>query len=114
MKKNEFKIHDNEPIMPTGVVCRLLDIPIWVLKQLDREKIISPPRKKGKSRLYSQSEVLKLRHIWFLMKTKKVKVDGVKVILEMEAKFYKVKCLVFYIVSIYSLQFLQDLQTLIS
>ncbi len=86
---NIFDVGVNEPVYTSGVVCRLLGIPIWVLKQLDREKVVSPPRKKGKSRLYSKDELDKLSHIWYVMKEKNVKVSSLKYFLEMEARVYK-------------------------
>lgn len=79
----------DEPVYTSGVVCRLLGIPVWVLKQLDKEKVVSPPRKNGKSRLYSKEELNKLSHIWYVIKEKNVKVSGLKYVLEVEAKIYK-------------------------
>jgi len=83
-----FGVDINEPVYTSGVINRLLGIPVWVLKQLDKENIIRPPRKKGKARLYSQAELNKLSHIWYLMKEKKVKINGLKVLLDMEKKFF--------------------------
>ncbi len=85
----EFFIHADEPVFTTGVVCRLLTIPIWVLKQLDSAGIVSPDRvSTGQSRLYSKRELAKLSKVWYLMNQRKVKVDGIKVILEMETIGY--------------------------
>lgn len=84
-----FDIGIDEPVYTSGVVCRLLGIPVWVLKQLDREEIVSPPRKKGRSRLYSKHELDRLSHIWYIMKEKRVKVTGIKYVLEMEAQLYR-------------------------
>ena len=89
VKKNgkfeEMQIDPDVPIYTSSVVCRLLDIPIWVLKQLDREGVVSPPRKKeGNARLYSKRELKSLKHAWFYMKEHKVNVNGLKVILKME------------------------------
>lgn len=85
----EFFIQADEPIYTTGVVCKLLMIPIWVLKQLDSHGVVSPPRAKtGQSRLYSKRELKLLDRIWYLMNERKVKVDGIKVILEMEEAGY--------------------------
>jgi hypothetical protein len=85
----EFFIAIDEPIYTTGVVCRLLSIPIWVLKQLDSAGIVSPPRNMaGQSRLYSKRELKKLDQVWYLMNERKVKIDGIKVILEMESVGY--------------------------
>lgn len=82
----DFEIGDNLPIMTSGVVSRLLGMPVWVLKQLDHEKVVSPPRQKGRSRLYSKSEVVVLKHVWHYMNDCGVNVQGVKVILELEKK----------------------------
>jgi hypothetical protein len=85
----EFFIAVDEPIYTTGVVCKLLTIPIWVLKQLDSAGIVSPPRQAtGQSRLYSKRELKKLDQVWYLMNERNVKVDGIKVILEMESVGY--------------------------
>jgi DNA-binding transcriptional MerR regulator len=64
---------------------------VWVLKQLDKEGIVSPPRLNDvKVRLYSKRELGKLDRIWYLMSQRKVKVDGIKVILEMELSGYQI------------------------
>lgn len=79
-----FSISEDEPVYTTGVVSRLLGIPVHVLKQLDEENVVSPPREKGKARLYSEKELLKVRKCWFYMNEHNVKVHGLKVILDME------------------------------
>ncbi len=90
--ENEFFISADEPVFTSGVVCELLSVPIWVLKQLDSEGIVSPPRKhENQSRLYSKRELKKLDHVWYLMSKRKVKVDGIKVILEMETNDYNLE-----------------------
>jgi hypothetical protein len=43
-----------------------------------------------KVRLYSKRELGKLDRIWYLMSQRKVKVDGIKVILEMELLGYQI------------------------
>jgi DNA-binding transcriptional MerR regulator len=82
---DEVYISLDEPVFTTGVVCRLIDIPVWVLKQLDREHIVTPPRKsEGKARLYSKRQLKLVKHCWYYMKTHKVNINGLKVILEIE------------------------------
>ncbi|MCA9395906.1 MAG: MerR family transcriptional regulator [Candidatus Omnitrophica bacterium] len=87
----EFYIHPDEPVFTSGVVCRLLEIPVWVLKQLDAENIVKPHRQEGCSRLYSKRELKKLERIWHYMNVKQVKIKGVKVILEMEMKIERLE-----------------------
>ena len=75
----------DEPVFTTGVVCRLLDIPVWILKQLDKEEIVSPPREKeGAARLYSQRELKMIKHCWYYINEHGVNIKGLKVILRME------------------------------
>jgi DNA-binding transcriptional MerR regulator len=55
-----------------------------VLKQLDREGIVKPRRKKGKARLYSKREIKKIERCWFYIKKHHVNMEGLKIILQME------------------------------
>lgn len=81
----EVSIGPDVPIYTTGVVCAILNIPVWVLKQLDKAGIVSPPRDTNQSsRLYSKRELKKVQHCWFYMNMHKVKISGLKVILQME------------------------------
>lgn len=86
----EVKIGPDVPIYTTGVVCAVLQIPVWVLKQLDNAGIVSPPRDTNQSsRLYSKRELKKVQHCWFYMNKHKVKISGLKVILQMEDGTFK-------------------------
>jgi len=89
MYGEEFVIKNNYPIMTSGVISRLLGIPVWALKRIDKEGIVSPSRKRYKSRLYSRQELNELKYIWYLIKEKKVKITGLKVILELEKRSLK-------------------------
>ena len=81
----DIQIDRDEPVFTTGVVCRLLQIPVWVLKQLDAEGIVCPPRKDAsKARLYSQRQLNEVKHCWYYLHVKKVKINGLKVILQIE------------------------------
>lgn len=82
----EFRIDADEPIFTSGVVCRLLSIPMWVLKELDKEKVVSPPRQKGCSRLYSKRDLKTLEHVWYYIRDRQVNIRSVKVILEIEGQ----------------------------
>lgn len=83
----EFFVDPEIPVFTTGVVCRLLGVPVWVLKQLDNEGIVCPPRKnEGQSRLYSHKDLQKVHRCWFYIKVHKVKIPGLKIILRMESQ----------------------------
>jgi DNA-binding transcriptional MerR regulator len=90
--EEDFKFDMDEPVFTTGVVTRLIGIPIWVLKQLDREEVVCPPRRREScSRLYSKREMIALKKIWHYMKVKKLKVQGIKVVMEIEQEFFGVR-----------------------
>ena len=80
----EVPIDNDEAIFTTGVICKLLSIPHHVLKQLDKEGIVTPQRKKGKIRLYSKRELKKIQICWLYLNEKKVNIPGLRVILEMD------------------------------
>jgi len=84
---DEFQIDIDEQVFTSGVVSRLLEIPIWVLKQLDKEGIVSPPRREeGCTRMYSMRDLKLLKHCWFYMSVKRVRVPGLRVILQMKQR----------------------------
>ena len=86
----EVKIDPDFPVFTTSVVCKLLNIPIWVLKQLDNEGIVSPKReKKGTTRFYSKKELKKINHCWKYMQIFIVKIPGLRIILKMEEENIK-------------------------
>jgi len=81
-----FEISPEEPVFTTGVISRLLKIPVHVLKQLDICGIVSPPRERRKARLYSRQELKKIERCWYYIKERKVKISDLKVIFELEEK----------------------------
>lgn len=83
-----FDIHisPDEPVYVISVVSKLVDLPVWTLRQLDKAGIVCPKRIGKKSRLYSLKDIRKLEYIHFLMEEKHVNISGIKVILELEMK----------------------------
>jgi len=83
-----FDIHisPDEPVYVISVVSKLVDLPIWTLRQLDKAGVVCPKRIGKKSRLYSLKEIKKLEYVHYLMEEKRVNVRGIKIIIEMEAK----------------------------
>lgn len=82
----DLHISPDEPVYTISVVSRLLGIPVWTLRQLDKAGIVCPKRLGKKSRLYSMKDIRKLEYIQYLMQEKHVNIHGIKLILEMEAK----------------------------
>ncbi len=79
----EFRIEPTEPVYAIGVVSRLVNLPIWTLRILDREGVVKAKRA-GRSRMYSLEDVSKLKYIGYLLIEEHVNLNGVKVILRKE------------------------------
>lgn len=59
----EFAIDPAEPVYVIGVVSRLVKLPIWTLRALDRQGLVKPKRRAGRARLYSLNDVRQLIRI---------------------------------------------------
>ena len=83
-----FDIHisPDEPVYVISVVSKLVDLPVWTLRQLDKGGVVCPKRIGKKSRLYSLKDVKRLEYIHYLMEEKRVNIGGIRIILEMESK----------------------------
>lgn len=78
----EIQISPDEPVYVISVVSKLVGIPVWTLRQLDKLGIVCPKRIGRKSRLYSLRDLKRLEYIHFLIEEKHVNIHGIKVILE--------------------------------
>ena len=84
MGQFEIKISPDEPVYVISIVSKLLGIPIWTLRELDKEGVVCAKRLGKKSRLYCLKDIKKLEYIHYLMEDKGVNIKGIKLILEME------------------------------
>jgi len=82
----DIYISPDEPVYVISVVSKLVDLPVWTLRQLDKAGIVCPKRIGRKSRLYSLKDIKKLEYIHYLMEEKRVNISGIKIILEIEQK----------------------------
>lgn len=82
----DIQISPDEPVYIISVVSKLVDLPVWTLRQLDKAGIVHPTRAGKKSRLYSLKDVRRLEYIHYLMEDKHVNIHGIKIILEIEKK----------------------------
>lgn len=77
-------ISPDEPVYVISVVSKLVSIPVWTLRQLDKVGVVKPKRIGKKSRLYSLKDIKKLEYIHYLMEDKHVNIHGIKIIIEKE------------------------------
>ena len=82
----DIRISPDEPVYVISVVSKLVDLPFWTLRQLDKVGIVRPKRIGKKSRLYSLKDIKKLEYIHYLMEDRHVNIHGIKIILEIESQ----------------------------
>lgn len=82
----DIYISPDEPVYVISVASKLVDLPIWTLRQLDKAGVVRPKRIGKKSRLYSLKDIKKLEYVHYLMEEKRVNISGIRVILQMELK----------------------------
>ena len=66
----DIQISQDEPVYVISVVSRLVEIPVWTLRQLDKAGIVQPKRIGKKSRLYSLKDMRRLEYVHYLMEKK--------------------------------------------
>ncbi len=80
----EISISPDEPVYVISVASKLVNLPAWTLRQLDKAGIVCPKRIGKKSRLYSLRDIRKLEYIHYLMEDRQVNIHGIKIIIEKE------------------------------
>ncbi len=82
----DIQISPDEPVYVISVVSKLVSLPVWTLRQLDKAGVVCPERIGKKSRLYSLKDIKRLEYIHYLMEEKRVNIHGIRIILEIEKK----------------------------
>ena len=70
----------DEPVYPIGIASKLLEVCLDTLRIWEKKGLIKPKRL-GKNRYYSQSDMDKLKYIKSLIQEKKINIEGVKAML---------------------------------
>ncbi|MDD2927451.1 MAG: MerR family transcriptional regulator [Candidatus Omnitrophica bacterium] len=80
----DIQISQDEPVYVISVVSRLVSLPVWTLRQLDKAGIVRPKRIGKKSRLYSLKDIRRLEYVHYLMEDRHVNIHGIKIIIGKE------------------------------
>ena len=84
-----FEVDPEEPVYVIGVVSRLVRMPVWTIRLLDEEGLVKPKRSAGETRFYSLEDIRRLMRIRQLSMEQGVNREGVRVILRMEIRTYR-------------------------
>ncbi len=78
--------HNEEPCYVISVAARMVGLHAQSLRHYERVGLVQPSRSNGRQRLYSQSDVNRLRHIQRLIQDLGLNLAGVEVIIRMSER----------------------------
>ncbi len=81
----------DEPVYLISVVAKVLNIHPQTLRQYEREGLITPSRTEGKTRLYSQKDIDRIKTILRLTRELGVNLAGVDIILRLKEQMQEME-----------------------
>ncbi len=78
----DIQISQDEPVYLITIVSKLVEIPVWTLRQLDKAGIVRSKRIGRKNRFYSLKDIRRLEYVHYLMVEKKVNLHGIKLLID--------------------------------
>ena len=86
MKEENKEKERKEAYYTIGIISEMFNIHPQTLRMYERENLIKPKRSKGKTRLYSEEDVKRLRKILTLRKELGVNIAGIDIILRLQER----------------------------
>src|SRR5262245_55848519 len=80
-----------EPVFIISVAARLLEMHPQTLRKYEREGLIAPSRTSGNLRLYSDSDIERLRQVKYLVDDRGLNLAGVQLALELTARLRQLR-----------------------
>lgn len=78
-----YEIPIDEPVYPISTAAKLLNISIHTLRMYEKENLIIPFKKSTNHRLYSKSDIERIRCIRNAINESKISINGIKTIYSM-------------------------------
>jgi MerR family transcriptional regulator/heat shock protein HspR len=92
MSENDnLKDARSEPVYMISVAAKLCDVHVQTLRLYERLGLIRPARIKGKNRLYSESDIMRVRQIQTLTQVMGVNLAGVEVIFRLKEQMEEMR-----------------------
>lgn len=87
-----FNTPNNEPIYPIRTAAKLLEISVHTLRMYEKESLIIPFKKSTNHRLYSKSDIERIKCIRSAINESKISIQGIKTIYSMMPCWEVIKC----------------------
>ena len=92
MKTNDTNDNKNTPMYSIGTVARLLGVSVQTLRLYERRGLILAHKSSGNQRLYSQSDIERLKCIRTSISKHKISIEGIRRIQSMVPCWENVEC----------------------
>lgn len=83
--------HFSEPLFVISVAARLVEMHPQTLRKYEREGLIAPSRTQGNLRLYSDSDIERLRQVKYLVEQRGLNLAGVQLALELTKELQRLR-----------------------
>ncbi len=77
----KIEVKDPNVLFPIGTVAKMFDVSVATLRLYESEGLIIPQKSKGKHRLYSQSDITRIRCIRNLLEERGLNFAGIRLML---------------------------------
>lgn len=81
----------SEPLFVISVAARLVEMHPQTLRKYEREGLIAPSRTQGNLRLYSDSDIERLRQVKYLVEQRGLNLAGVQLALELTKELQRLR-----------------------
>ena len=81
----------SEPLFVISVAARLVEMHPQTLRKYEREGLIAPSRTQGNLRLYSDSDIERLRQVKYLVEERGLNLAGVQLALELTKELQRLR-----------------------
>lgn len=81
----------SEPLFVISVAARLVEMHPQTLRKYEREGLIAPSRTQGNLRLYSDSDIERLRQVKYLVEQRGLNLAGVQLALELTRELQRLR-----------------------
>ena len=88
---DERSLHNDEPLFVISIAAKMIGMHAQSLRHYERLGLVRPSRSRGRVRLYSQSDIERLRHIQRLVNDLGVNLAGAEVVIRLNERIRRME-----------------------
>ena len=88
---NRDEVHDEEPLFVISIAAKMVGMHAQSLRHYERLGLVRPSRSRGRVRLYSHSDIERLRHVQRLVNDLGVNLAGAEVVIRLNERIRRME-----------------------